>query len=263
MYYKRSQLDALINRLRKRRQFITPAGVLVYVLGVLLMLGILYPREQVYSIIRATPVHDAFSVKYFENQLSAQPRDTAVRLALARTYLRGQQIGKLEQILPPLLESADPAVIREARFFDVFVFLYREGPRYRGEPEELHRIISKKISALSPTRAVITGQDAMFYADQAMGQSSLIPAAQLYLLGMELADDSRLRQRAYLKAVGALEQTGDVRMALRAAQSFVAQVPMDEHVAFQLLGLARKAERSDIARKYALILLSLESNAQK
>ncbi|NLI28874.1 MAG: hypothetical protein GX423_02230 [Nitrospiraceae bacterium] len=263
MYFKRSQLDALIERLRARRRFITPAGVLVYVAGVVLLLIILYPGEQVYSLIRETAVHDAFSVKYFENQLAARPDDLIVRRALARVYLQTQDIEKLKRILPPLLSSADAGLLREARFFEVFVYLYAAQEQYRESPELLRSAVQSRISAIDELQKLTSSRDLLSYGDQAVGRGMLVAAVQLYLLAMDIASDEQMRRRAFVRAVGALEQTGDSRKALQFAEKYAGAVRMDQQTAWYLMNLARKAERSDVARKYALMLLKMERDEKR
>jgi len=263
MYFKRSQLDALIERLRARRRFVTPAGMLVYVAGVLLLLFILFPGEQVYSLIRETAVHDAFSVKYFENQLAAKPDDLIVRRALARIYLQTQDMEKLGRVLPPLLSSADERLLREARFFEVFVYLHAAQEQYRESPELLRRAVQSRISAIDELQKLTSSRDLLRYGDQAVGRGMLVAAVQLYLLAMDIAPDELVRQRAFVRAIGALEQAGDARKALQLAEKYAGAVPMDQQTAWYLMNLARKAERSDVARKYALLLLKMERDEKR
>lgn len=260
MYYKRSQLDALIERLRARRRFITPTGLVVYVAGVLLLLVILYPGEQVSSIIRDTQVHDAFSVKYFENQLAAQPGDMMVRRAVSRIYMRGQDIEKLQQVLPPLLKSGDEQQKREAAFFDVFVFLFSAQDRYRDAPDELRRETLERIKRIGPLQGLTTHRELMFYGDQALGRSMLVSAAQIYLLSMDLASDETMRRRAFLQAVSSMEQTGNPQVALQLAERYVPMVSLDLKTAWYMMNLARKAGQIPLARKYALIMLNMEKH---
>jgi len=263
MYFKRSQLDALIERLRTRRRFVTSAGMLVYVGGVLLLLFILYPGEQVYSLIRETAVHDAFSVKYFENQLAAKPDDLIVRRALARVYLQTQDMEKLGRILPPLLAAEDEGVLREARFFEVFVYLHAAQQRYRESPELLRSALQERIGAIDQLQKLTSSRDLLWYGDQAVGRGMRIAAVQLYLLAMDIAPDEQVNQRAFIRAVGALEQAGDAGKALQLAEKYAGAVRMDQQTALYLMNLARKAERNDVARKYALLLLKMERDEKR
>ncbi len=88
-----------------RVRFVDYSELVVFCLGILIVVFLLFPRERIEWLIgREEDTNLDLSILYIENLLSVNP-DDRMKLSLAKKYLRIEDYGKAEELLEELEES--------------------------------------------------------------------------------------------------------------------------------------------------------------
>jgi polysaccharide biosynthesis protein PelB len=102
MEQKRSRLVAS-DATGLRARILSTGGLLVVAAMVLVVLVMLYPRQQLLDRLRAEPRNDELSVSYLANLLSSEPDNDDLRMLLAERHFALKQADRAEAVLQPLL----------------------------------------------------------------------------------------------------------------------------------------------------------------
>ena len=102
MEQKRSRLVAP-DATGLRARILSTGGLLVVAALVLVVLVMLYPRQQLLDRLRAEPRNDELSVSYLANLLTSEPDNDDLRILLAERHFSLKQPDRAEAALQPLL----------------------------------------------------------------------------------------------------------------------------------------------------------------
>ncbi|MEX8494159.1 tetratricopeptide repeat protein, partial [Sphaerotilus sp.] len=105
MEQKRSRLVAP-DATGLRARILSTGGLLVVAAMVLVLLAMLYPRQQLIDRLRAEPRNDELSVSYLANLLSSEPDNDELRILLAERHFSLGQTDRTEATLEPMLRKA-------------------------------------------------------------------------------------------------------------------------------------------------------------
>ena len=105
MEQKRSRLVAP-DATGLRARILSTGGLLVVAAMVLVLLAMLYPRQQLIERLRAEPRNDELSVSYLANLLSSEPDNDELRILLAERHFALGQTDRTEATLQPMLRKA-------------------------------------------------------------------------------------------------------------------------------------------------------------
>lgn len=105
MEQKRSRLVAP-DATGLRARILSTGGLLVVAALVLVVLVMLYPRQQLLDRLRAEQRNDELSVSYLANLLSSEPENDDLRMLLAERHFSLHQAERAEAVLQPLLGRA-------------------------------------------------------------------------------------------------------------------------------------------------------------
>ncbi|MBP8272550.1 MAG: hypothetical protein KAX42_11825, partial [Sphaerotilus sp.] len=89
-----------------RARILSTGGLLVVAAMVLVLLAMLYPRQQLIERLRAEPRNDELSVSYLANLLSSEPDNDELRILLAERHFALGQTDRTEATLQPMLRKA-------------------------------------------------------------------------------------------------------------------------------------------------------------
>lgn len=103
MEQKRSRLVAS-DATGLRARILSTGGLLVVAAMVLVVLVMLYPRQQLLDRLRAEPRNDELSVSYLANLLSSEPDNADLRMLLAERHFALKQADRAASVLQPLLD---------------------------------------------------------------------------------------------------------------------------------------------------------------
>lgn len=104
MEQKRSRLVAP-DATGLRARILSTGGLLVVAAMVLVLLVMLYPRQQLLDRLRAEQRNDELSVSYLANLLTSEPDNDDLRILLAERHFSLGQIERAEAVLAPLMRK--------------------------------------------------------------------------------------------------------------------------------------------------------------
>lgn len=104
MEQKRSRLVAP-DATGLRARILSTGGLLVVAAMVLVLLAMLYPRQQLIERLRAEPRNDELSVSYLANLLTSEPENDELRILLAERHFSLGQTERTQTTLEPMLRK--------------------------------------------------------------------------------------------------------------------------------------------------------------
>lgn len=261
-------------------------------------LWLLYPRQDLEQRL-ATSGETELSTAYLNNLLRSDPDNPRLRLLLAQRQIAHGDTASARTTLQPALDSADPALRKEALWaqWDLLHSEYRHIPdrepdRRLALLDRLRRHIRQLAQESWPQErqdrlAALAGQfgeqeialalsrreapqdpreAALYYereAKEALARGDYEGCARLYLSARDSTPDPAQAKAYYGAAIAALRSGNQTAAALELAERELGPLADDPQTLFMLTQLARAAGRPDVAEHYVrrLLRMALERQA--
>lgn len=269
---------------------------LLFLLGGLIVVALvlIYPQQNLIQRVVKAPESELSSA-YVTNLLRTDPDNPRLHLLLARQALEHGNFAELRKTLQPALDSADPALRREALWL-----LWQAGAQEFGKqpdpdaaqlkavrarlgsqlaalaredwPNEQKTVIAehafkfgepatgvelhRQLAASSPTAQGAADEFAKG-AGRALAHGHYRQSAELYLLARQKTDNTAQARDYYLTALRTLQAGNLLSEALRTAEREIGPLADDHETLYFVTQLARAAGQPEVADRYVRKLLRL------
>jgi tetratricopeptide (TPR) repeat protein len=219
MEQKRSRLVAP-DATGLRARILSTGGLLVVAAMVLVVLVMLYPRQQLLDRLRAEPRNDELSVSYLANLLSSEPDNADLRMLLAERHFALKQADRAESVLKPLLDrpSGNEAVRLRVSRLGYSLLELRANAATPGSPHAL-ALRAQLIAGLQERLTLSwSTPDLLLFARKATALEQLPLAQRFHSLIRFDADGDRAPwfEEAVRTAIWAQDYTGAATLHQRA-----------------------------------------------
>ncbi len=282
----------------KRPQFASWGTIGSFVLVVLFVFFILFPRAALHQDIFKTAGVSVITEAYLDNLLRIYPDNKDLRLMLASQQISLGEIDKAEATLKPLLNNDDPSIRQEVIWFKFKLlqkqtYSYEEGTADRKSGEEQikkeipilaanehdrNKLLSLARDALSvddPRAAlqiykklmtlpdIIVGGWVATAAKTALAAGDYDTASRYYIMAMQQSENIKLKREYYVTAIRSLEMGNMPKKALALADRYYDHSLADTNTLVYLARIAMSAGNPQRADFYVRQLIWIRRHSDK